>query len=179
MSLWLWVAQSAVEMALSKLECLVARLYTCYMASPHLQEPVLGQLPAAIDNYELPPTSKHLRRRLKSSTVEATMESVDIDYELHSTPSSSLSLVSHLSSSVSLVSYLSSSVSLVSHLSSSVSLVSHRSVSLVSHPSNLVILVSHPSSSVSQHFQDYFDDKYCMVADIYTMCMGLQLVLHL
>ncbi|KAK2184701.1 hypothetical protein NP493_256g02011 [Ridgeia piscesae] len=82
-------------MALSKLECLVARLYTCYIASPHLQEPVLGQLPAAIDNYELPPTSKHLRRRLKSSTVEATMESVDIDYELHSTPSSSLSLEGH------------------------------------------------------------------------------------
>ena len=60
------------------------------------------KLPSTDDD-EHPPATKPWGRRVKDATVEGTMESVEIDYELHSAPSSSVSLVSCLSGSIAAV----------------------------------------------------------------------------
>ena len=52
------------------------------------------------DNHEHPPTTESRGRRVKIATVEGTMDSVEVDYELHSAPSSSISLVSCLRGSI-------------------------------------------------------------------------------
>ena len=48
------------------------------------------------DSHEYPPTTELRGRRVKIARVEGTMDSVEVDYELHSAPSSSISLVSCL-----------------------------------------------------------------------------------
>ncbi|KAI0214818.1 Ras-specific guanine nucleotide-releasing factor RalGPS1 [Lamellibrachia satsuma] len=58
------------------------------------KEPVTPRQPAS-ESYEPPPTSLYQRRRLTPAIVRGTMESVEVDYELHSTPSSSVSLEGH------------------------------------------------------------------------------------
>ena len=63
------------------------------------QEPVTPKLPPT-DDHEHPPATELWGRRVKIATVEGTMDSVEVDYELHSAPSSSISLVSCLCGSI-------------------------------------------------------------------------------